>query len=202
MALTTYAELQTAVANYLARTDLTSQIPDFIYIAETRLRRQLRINEMLTQTSLTVSSNQITLPTDFLELRDIHFENNPVWTLEYQSPDLFYRNLQTQTSGITVYYTMIANNIKFAPTPNTSDAVSMLYYQKPAYLSSTVTTNVWTENCVDALLYGSLAEAEPYLMNDPRLQTWAQLYERAISDITKSNLGKQYPNTELSVTPR
>jgi len=97
---------------------------------------------------------------------------------------------------------MIANNIKFAPTPNTSDAVSMLYYQKPAYLSSTVTTNVWTENCVDALLYGSLAEAEPYLMNDPRLQTWAQLYERAISDITKSNLGKQYPNTELSVTPR
>ena len=46
MALTTYAELQTAVANYLARTDLTSQIPDFIYIAETRLRRQLRINEM------------------------------------------------------------------------------------------------------------------------------------------------------------
>ena len=151
---------------------------------------------------MTVSSNQITLPTDFLELRDIHFENNPVWTLEYQSPDLFYRNLQTQTSGITVYYTMIANNIKFAPTPNTSDAVSMLYYQKPAYLSSTVTTNVWTENCVDALLYGSLAEAEPYLMNDPRLQTWAQLYERAISDITKSNLGKQYPNTELSVTPR
>jgi hypothetical protein len=202
MALTTYAELQTAVANYLARTDLTSQIPDFIYLAETRLRRQLRINEMLTQTSLTVSANQITLPTDFLELRDIHFENNPVWTLEYQSPDLFYRNLQTQTSGITVYYTMIANNIKFAPTPNTSDAVSMLYYQKPAYLSSTVTTNVWTENCVDALLYGSLAEAEPYLMNDPRLQTWAQLYERAISDITKSNLGKQYPNTELSVTPR
>jgi hypothetical protein len=202
MALTTYAELQTAVANYLARTDLTSQIPDFIYLAETRLRRQLRINEMLTQTSLTVSANQITLPTDFLELRDIHFENNPVWTLEYQSPDLFYRNLQTETSGITVYYTMIANNIKFAPTPNTSDAVSMLYYQKPAYLSSTVTTNVWTENCVDALLYGSLAEAEPYLMNDPRLQTWAQLYERAISDITKSNLGKQYPNTELSVTPR
>jgi hypothetical protein len=202
MALTTYAELQTAVANYLARTDLTSQIPDFIYLAETRLRRQLRINEMLTQTSLTVSANQITLPTDFLELRDIHFENNPVWTLEYQSPDLFYRNLQTQTSGITVYYTMIANNIKFAPTPNTSDAVSMLYYQKPAYLSSTVTTNVWTQNCVDALLYGSLAEAEPYLMNDPRLQTWAQLYERAISDITKSNLGKQYPNTELSVTPR
>jgi len=89
MALTTYAELQTAVANYLARTDLTSQIPDFIYLAETRLRRQLRINEMLTQTSLTVSANQITLPTDFLELRDIHFENNPVWTLEYQSPDCF-----------------------------------------------------------------------------------------------------------------
>jgi hypothetical protein len=47
MSIATYSELKTAVANYLARTDLTDQIPDFIRFAEIRLRRELRIRQML-----------------------------------------------------------------------------------------------------------------------------------------------------------
>ena len=34
MSISTYSELKTAVANFLARTDLTDQIPDFIQLAE------------------------------------------------------------------------------------------------------------------------------------------------------------------------
>ena len=47
MSFTSYSDLQTAIAGYLARTDLTTQIPDFIRLAETRLRRDLRIRQML-----------------------------------------------------------------------------------------------------------------------------------------------------------
>ena len=47
MSLSTYSDLQTSIANYLARSDLTSQIPDFITFAENRLRRELRIRQML-----------------------------------------------------------------------------------------------------------------------------------------------------------
>ncbi len=47
MAISTYSDLKTTVANYLARSDLTSQIPDFITFAENRLRRDLRIRQML-----------------------------------------------------------------------------------------------------------------------------------------------------------
>ena len=43
MAFTTYTELKSVVADYLARTDLTAQIPDFITLAEVRLKRDLRI---------------------------------------------------------------------------------------------------------------------------------------------------------------
>ncbi len=39
-------------------------------------------------------------------------------------------------------------------------------------------------NYPDALLYASLLEAEPYLINDARSQTWATLYDRAIKNIT------------------
>ena len=47
MSLTNYSDLKTSVANYLARTDLTDQIPDFIRLAEYRMRREVRIRQML-----------------------------------------------------------------------------------------------------------------------------------------------------------
>jgi hypothetical protein len=37
MGITNYSELQTAVAKWLHRTDLTAQLPDFITIAENKL---------------------------------------------------------------------------------------------------------------------------------------------------------------------
>lgn len=55
MALTTYSDLQSAVASYLARSDLTSQIPDFIRLAEIRLRRELRIRQMLRSVTTTTT---------------------------------------------------------------------------------------------------------------------------------------------------
>ena len=55
MAIATYSDLQTAIANFLARTDLTSQIPDFIKLAESRMSRELetRSQEKRVQATLT-----------------------------------------------------------------------------------------------------------------------------------------------------
>ena len=64
MSFATYSDLQTSIGNYLARSDLTSQIPDFITFAENRLRRELRIRQMLKSvTTATVSGdNTIEIP--------------------------------------------------------------------------------------------------------------------------------------------
>ena len=42
MSLSNYTDLQSTIASYLARTDLTSTIPVFIQLAENRLRRDIR----------------------------------------------------------------------------------------------------------------------------------------------------------------
>jgi hypothetical protein len=55
---------------------------------------------------------------------------------------------------------------------------------------------------MDAILYASLGEAEPYLINDGRIATWAGLYDRAVGAIKTSNDGKKYPNIQLAVTAR
>ena len=71
MAITSYAELQTAMANWLIRDDLTNRLPEFIDLFEAEVNRRLRIQDMETRATatLTSGSDYLALPTDFGGLR-------------------------------------------------------------------------------------------------------------------------------------
>jgi hypothetical protein len=202
MAFTNYTSFVSTVESYLARTDLTSVIPDFIQMAQLRMSRDLRTEAMLKVATTSPSDNKVAFPTDFLELREMHFEGNPPIILEYQSPDLFFRNGQTSLSGRSHYFTMLGTEFQFAPSQNSSYTIQILYYAQPTFISSTTATNLYLTYYPDALLYATLAEAEPYLYNDPRIATWSALYDRAVANIKTSDLGQTYAYTTLSVTPR
>lgn len=201
MSFTSYAELQTTIAGYLARSDLTSQIPDFIRLAETRLRRDLRIRQMLKSvTTPTVAADStVELPSDFLEVRDFVVVGNPIQPLNYFSPSAFNRNTRTWESGKPNSYTVLANDFQLAPIPDSVYTVKLLYFAAPAFLSSSNTSNAFLANTPDALLYGALLEAEPYLMNDARLTVWASLFDRAMSSINRSDQQGQYSGVPLSI---
>ncbi len=147
--------------------------------------------------STTGGDATVSLPSDFLQIRDIHVDGNPVYTLEYMSPSVFYRNSRSVESGVPVNYTALASEFIFAPKPDAAYTLKMLYYAKPDYLSDVNTSNVFLANCVDALLYGALAEAEPYLMNDARIPVWASLYDRSIANITQADEGAEYAGVPL-----
>jgi len=78
--------------------------------------------------------------------------------------------------------------------------LELLYYAAPTFMSDTNSSNVFMANAPDALLYASLLEAEPYLMNDARIQTWGSLYDRAISTLSTSDEASQYSGVPLSMT--
>lgn len=202
MSFTSYADLQTSIAGYLARSDLTSQIPDFIRLSELRLRRDLRIRQMLKSvtTDTVASDSTVELPSDFLEVRDLFVIGNPVQPLTYYSPSAFNRNARTWEIGKPRDYTVLANDFQLAPIPDTVYTVQMLYFAAPAFLSDTNTSNVFLANTPDALLYGALLEAEPYLMNDARLNTWGSMFDRAMSSITRSDQQGQYSGVPLAIT--
>lgn len=202
MALTNYADLKTTVANYLARTDLTAQIPDFIRLAEVRLRRDLRIRQMLkSATTTTTGGDQtVALPTDFLQLRDLFVETNPVRDLQYVTPSVFSRNGRVTESGLPVFYTIIASEFKFAPVPDGDYTLRVLYYASPEYLSDSNSSNVFLANCPDMLLYAALVEAEPYLMNDSRIQLWAGMYDRALAALTAADDASENSGVPLTMT--
>jgi len=202
MAFTTYTTFVSTVESYLARTDLTTVIPDFVQMAQLRMSRDLRTEAMLKVATTVATDNKVAFPSDFLELREMHFEGNPPIILEYQSPDLFFRNGQTSLSGRSHFFTMLGTEFQFAPSQTGSYTIQILYYGQPTFISSTTSSNLYLAYYPDALLYATLAEAEPYLMNDPRVQTWSALYDRAIANIKKSDLGQTYAYTTLNVTPR
>lgn len=202
MALSTYADLQSTVASYLARDDLTSMIPTFIAMAELRLNRDLRIRQMLNVATTTTTSGDPTvqLPSDFGIIRDIHLNTNPIATLQYNSPSAFYRNDKPSTIGQPKFYTILANELQLAPVPDGEYELQMLYYVDVPALSNTNTTNVFMTTCPDLLLYAALGEAEPYLMNDVRLQTWATLYQKGLDSLTIQDDAGEFSGTPLSIT--
>jgi len=202
MAFDSYSSLKTTISSYLARNDLDSVIPDFIRLAELRLQRELRIRQMLTVAQATTTGGIATvgIPTDFLEMRDIHVVSNPVRTLSYDAPNSFYRNTRSMQSGVPSTYTVLADEMQLAPMPDGAYVLQMLYYAKPPVLSDMNASNVFLANTPDALLYGALGEAEPYLMNDARLQIWAALYDRAVNSISVADQGGEYSGQPMSMS--
>ena len=201
MPFTNYSDLKTTVASYLGRSDLTSTIPDFIYMAELRLQRELRTRQMLKSATATMTGGdaKVALPTDFLEIRDLHVQGNPRFPVTYMSPSSFTRDAPADQSGKPIYYTVLASEFQFAPIPDTAYVLEILYYAKPTILSNTNASNVFLANYPDALLYASLLEAEPYLINDARSQTWVSLYDRAITNISNADQDGNYSGVPLQM---
>jgi hypothetical protein len=201
MAFTSYSDLKTTVANYLGRSDLTAQIPDFIRLAETRMARDLRTRQMLKSATATMTGAdaRVALPTDFMEVRDLYILGNPRMPVTYLSPSAFTRDARADESGLPVYYTVLASEFLFAPIPDGNKTLEMLYYYKPEELSDSNPSNVFLANYPDALLYGALLQAEPYIMNDARIATWGSLYGSSIQLIQTSDENSEYSAIPLTM---
>jgi len=189
MAITNYSELKSAIADWLDRTDLTDQIPDFITLAEARHKRDFKIRRMETRvTADTIADTEYyTLPEQYVAMRNIQLNTNPKTSLEYLTPEQMDRIYAGSNKGKPKAYTIIGNDIQLRPLPDSVYEIEMLYYKYFTPLSDSAPTNDMLTYHPDAYLYGALVEAEPYLQNDKRLQTWSSLYDRAKQDIISSN---------------
>lgn len=188
MAIDTFANLKTSIADHLDRDDLTSYIPDFITITESRNKQDLHlpdgttlppvlIRDMITRTTLTVNARYVSLPSGYLEASTLRLLTNPVTPLAQVGMDEMAR-LRLETTGKPLRYT-IHEQIEFDRTPDQSYDGEIIYYQSVTALSDSNTTNAILDLAPELYLYGSLAAAAPFLMNDDRIPVWAGLYAQA-----------------------
>ena len=193
MAISTYAELQTAVSNWLHRADLTSRIPEFISIAESRIARKLRIREMETESdvSITASTRTAALPTGFREVRRVYLSSSPIQQLEYISPQDYWKRYLSTNYGRPTCFTVEGSNLLFGPVPDTAYTAKVLHYKGLDALSSTA-HGTFVAN-PDLYLYGSLVAAEPFMKNDKRVPMWKGMFDEILSELETQSRKHQGP---------
>jgi hypothetical protein len=102
MGLASYTELKAAVARRLGRSgdgDLAAELDDYIDLAEARFQRELRLRAQEQRATATVTGAYLDLPTDFLELRNIQLNSDPLRSLECVSPEMIDRNYPQARTG-------------------------------------------------------------------------------------------------------
>lgn len=198
--VTNYATLVTAIQDYLARSDLATFVPNFLQNAEQKIYRSLRIRPMETALSVTIASGVAALPADYLDLKYAYVNASPVKFLERVTPEEIYRNYPTRSSsGQPHWIAREAENFIFGPYPDSTYAIAGIYYKQLTILSASNTTNWFTTNAVDVLLYGALLEAQPFLMNDKRIPVWQALFEQSIATIDGQDRRERHSGSTLQV---
>lgn len=184
MAITTYAELKTAIGDWLNRDDLDSVIPNFISLVEAQFNRTIRHRKMVTRSDATLDTPYFAVPSDWLQTIRFQLNTNPVTPLLFVTPEQALEESMVYSAGQQpLFYTTIGQQFQVVPTPDTSYDAELLYYAKIPALSDSATTNWLLTESPDLYLYGALIQSAPYLKEDERINVWAGLYQRLFDDM-------------------
>lgn len=191
--ISTYAELQTALANWLDRSDLGDRIPEFITLAEARLNRVVRAPDMLARNdAFAIDGQYEDVPTGFLEVGRFVLLTSPVTVLEYLTPmEMAAARQGVNSAGKPRYYTVAGGSFEFLPSPAMSYTASLLYYARITPVASS--WNWLATSHPDIYLYGALVAAEPYIRDDERLMMWKMQLNEALAELDILNARKRVP---------
>jgi len=188
MALSTYSELKSSVANWLNRSDLTDEIADdFIKLTEADFNAKLRIRPMEQIDTITIDSETETVPTGFIAVRSFYIlSSSTKFPLEYITPHNMFEIRGGSRSGRPRSYTIESDNetetFRFGPSPDTSYTGYLSYYKAISALSVSNTSNWMLANHPAVYLYGSLYHAANFLggIDQTQLGQWLQMYSTAL----------------------
>lgn len=188
------------IATTLNRQDLTTDIPNFVALATTRIQRDMaRIKHpfSINRKQASVVNNYSPLPSDFLSIYQLS-DQDTGRALVYITPDQSM-TIQSQgwgsgvvatlaadaATGGTTFYTIIGNRIRLVPAPGAASptTLDLWYLQTLAALTTTSTTNWVLTRYPDLYLYGALIHSAPYLKNDERIALWDGLYAKILNDV-------------------
>lgn len=167
--ITTYADLKARVADFIARADLTERIPDFISLAEARLNRSIRAQEMQASTQGTLVSGELALPADYAEHLNVQWIGaERTGDLAYVEPDSPEWRFRYRPNSDPQMFTIMANTIIVRPI--TAGDVKMYYYKSltSEALTDLNQTNWLLTKSPDLYLYTSLAEYNLFMKDDER----------------------------------
>lgn len=177
MALTTYADLKTSIADWLHRSDLTSVIPDFVALAEADIRKDVRCAAMEAYTTGTLTGETLAFPTRFLEARrlvvggDVH---------RYITPEEYA--VKDDSGSVNTVFTVIGQNI-YILNGASGDSYGLVYWAGFAAFSGASDTNFVLTYHPEVYLHASLKHAHLYARDAEGANFAAGQYQAAVARV-------------------
>jgi hypothetical protein len=200
MAISTYAELLTAVANWAHRDDtgFTDRVPEFIKLAEARFNRVLRTTDMEeTLASTALSSGAASLPTGFLAFKELRFDGEVDYTLQ-PKPLEFIRAQDNTASGDAMYFAVTGSQVVCWPP---TGPIAGTYYKTISNLQDNSTNWLLTAH-PDLYLFAVLAESALFTQDDSRIPLWAEKASALLDAVQRSDDKNQFDGGVLAVRAR
>ncbi len=197
MAISTYAELKTAVNDFGKRGDATAKVDTFIDLCESDIWANLRIKEMQTRATGNLSGRTLALPTGFLEMRKLRLTATP-YELEYVSPESM---IIQSSSGRPTQYT-VTDQIEFNKTPDSTYAYEILHYRSLTALSASQTTSDVLTRYPSIYLYGTLKHYFDWCRLDDQAMKYEAKFMDAINKANRNEKRGQYPSGKAMKSER
>ena len=189
--LTTYAGLQTAIKGFLDRFDVDPAA--FVTLAEARLKKDPRVKRLENQGAFAVDAETETLPSDFHSLEALYHNGGSYFgPLDIVGADMLgtIRGTYGGASGVPRYAAVVEGSLHFAPVPDVSYSLRLVYWQTITPLSSWV--NWLLTSHPDIYLFASLCEAAPYVKDPAMVPLWEQKLEAALEALRVSHWTTQF----------
>jgi hypothetical protein len=182
MTIATYADLQSAITSWANRSDLSSNAPDFITLAEARLNDLLLMRDMETETTLTavVGQNYVALPSAYVSPIALWIVINtyrqPLYPAEPEELPYYPSNVRPQ------YWAIDGDNIRFDTQADDTYSLPFRYISK-SNLSNSITTNQLLAKRPDLYLAGGLVELAKYTRDSELFNEWEPKFQKALAEV-------------------
>lgn len=185
----TYDNLVADVINYMERNDaqFVAQIPSLIGLAESAIAAELKTYLQMTVVETTLLEDQVILSKPARWRKTISMKTNGKPML-MRSQDYIAQYQSESDPGVPLYYAEYDyNNWAFAPTPNADYPVEIIYYSEIQPLDTTNQQNLFTREAPQAMLFGTLLQAQGYLKALDKLPVWKGYYTDALAALKKED---------------
>ena len=185
----TYDSLVLNVQQFMERNDpdFIAQIPNLIALAESNIAAELKTFLQLTVVETTLATNQVVLakPARWRKTVSMKVNGQPMLI---RSQDYVAQYQSESDNGKPLYYADYDyTNWAFAPKPDATYPVEIIYYSEIQPLDAQNQQNLFTAIAPQAMLYGTLVQAQGYLKALDKLQMWKGYYTDALAALKKED---------------
>jgi hypothetical protein len=193
-AVMTYDSLVDDISSYLERDDTQTleKIPTFIMLAEQVIASQIKFlgNLTVNESQMVTATNIIAKPARWHKTVSMNIlvdgVRQPIFLRTYEYLRQYWP--EATEEDIPKYYADYDySHWLVAPTPADDYTFEVLYYERVQPLDSSNQTNWFTIYAPQAMLYGSLLQAMPFLKNDERMPMWRAEYDLIINTLKAEN---------------